>query len=406
MENIYLIQNHPNSFKLSIKELYNPEKFCFYLICNQVAYDKLIERNETHFFKEIFTTLDFSFDSLRLIIDTFQKRSNNTFNIVSNAENAILICGILKKHYGLQKKDNKRFINKIEMKEILSNGNIRIPKFLVFSRSDFSENKIEYLNYIIQAISFPILAKPISAAGSFGISKLHNYDELFIWANEVAFDELDYELDEYIEGTLYHCDSFIQNQQVLYTQIGKDSSPCGEFMFGKNHGSIIIPFDSEMSLILSAYSKKVLEILEPPINGVTHMEVFVTNKMELIFLEIAYRSPGGLIPLMYEKYLGFGIAEANIKLQIDKSYLLPKFSFRTYAAWMTFPTKNGTIKSIDSPKLKSLNTINWLYNVGDITNSPFNFRGAIGEVFFWNDNYNMLTGDFEYLMTLEPCSYN
>lgn len=401
MKSVFILQNSLLSFGLDISKIYNPKKYNLYLVVNDFGFNKLKDRGQEHYFSNIYIVEDFSFEKIKDIIANEIGSKLSSLEIVTNAEEAISICGKLRVYFGLEKEDFDRFVDKAKMKDILRNSELLFPKYMLFEKEKFSANPAEYLGGLMKEISFPMFAKPIDQLSCVGVAKIYNKDELEKWCNAALSSSYQYEIDEFIDGMLFHCDSYIKDGQVLFTQVSECSRPCFDFIEGKTKGSIALPHDDADFLLLSEYTKSVFDILGIPKHGVTHLEVFKTKKGELVFLEIGYRSPGILIPAMYRKYLGIDTIESHILLQIDETYKVD-INRGIYAAWAAFPKQEGTIKSLNSPKINSEHQLDWVVKPGDSLERPMVGRDYVGTVLLWNKDYHQLRADFDYLNDFVP----
>lgn len=406
MKIIFLLHNHRFAFTLDIKQVMNREKYKLYLIVNQNGYDKLKSREQVSLVDELFLLDDFSFDKLKPIIDdVVQKKSFDTdkieFNIVTYVDKAVSVCGKLRKHYGIDDRDFENYHNKLAMKAAMLSSEIKIPAHIKLDKIKYEDKKEDYLRELSKKIPFPAFVKPINEAGSFGTQKITSLPEFKVWAASAFKLDYTYEMDEYIDGTLYHCDSFIQAGKILHTQVCEDIYPCYEFLCGKPEGSVPLLSDSKLSKDLCEFTQKIINKLGPIKAGVTHLEVFRKKNGELVFLEIAPRTAGAMIPQMFQRYLGIGLHETHINLQIDPEY---KFQLKNgpFTAWVSYPIKPGKIIKLNQPELKCANTITWKVKEGDELKQAQRLADEACGILFWDEDYNKVLKDFDYLRTFEP----
>lgn len=208
---------------------------------------------------------------------------------------------------------------------------------------------------------------------------------------------IEFEIDEFIDGVLYHCDSYIKNKKILFTQVCECSRPCYDFLQGKNKGTIVLKNNHSLSLKLKNYTEQILKYIGLPKGGITHSEVFIEKLTgKFYFLEVAHRSPGVLIPEMYKKYLNVGTIEPHILLQIDEDYL-PAIKYGPFSAWMAFPTKQGYVSQFFEPEIKSEYLIYRHVKKDDYLYSPKMGRDYALTILLWNKDYEQLKKDFKYL---------
>lgn len=194
-------------------------------------------------------------------------------------------------------------------------------------------------------IGLPLVAKPIDNTSSCGVEIISTNEALLNFCKQNQ-DKNNFEFEEYIEGILYHCDSIIYQEKIIYTQMGEGSYPCFDITRGKNIGTCMVPEYSNLYKNIVEFNCKVLHALTVP-DGATHTEIFKKSNGELVFLEMSARPPGGHIRWMYMNYDGVDIEEAHFKIRMGLSYQLKRKPSGHHAAFMFFPTRNGKVTHIN-----------------------------------------------------------
>src|SRR5579864_7930781 len=215
MQNIYIIQNSQLSFDMDISQLCSVDKTTLFLIANEFSLEKLSKRDQAHYFKKIYPTENFSFSTLREIIEENQKEKIAPFNIVTNSEESVLVCGELREFFNLDKFNYDRFINKILMKQLIQRSGFDVPKHIIFDPSDYIENPDGVLKNITDILKFPVIAKPIDSCNCQNVEKMMSVDALKKWCNKNSLADTTFEIDEFIEGKVYNCDSYIKNSEII-----------------------------------------------------------------------------------------------------------------------------------------------------------------------------------------------
>ena len=152
------------------------------------------------------------------------------------------------------------------------------------------------------------------------------------------------EVEEYIEGELYHCNSYCDlNSNIHILLSGRYLNPCLDFSSGKAIGSIFLPESSKYYNLIKRFNADVIKSLGCIQKTVFHLEFFITPKEELVFLEIAARAPGGLLSKAATHSLGVDIEAINFNFQIDANHYSPKLSCASgnYAFWCWVPKQLG-----------------------------------------------------------------
>jgi len=402
MKTFVILQNVA-SFRIHWSCLYRPEEYRLVLIVSSINYERLIASEQDRYFDKVVRTDDFSLDNLvattNQTLQAYGVTDLREVRIVTHDEYALAVAANLREAIGVEGArpvQLRSFVNKVAMKHALSTKGIRIPRHLEWDPKHYRRDANGYLAHIEQTLTLPVFVKPVDESGSVGTAKLETQEQLVAWCDAHRFD-IGYEMDEWIEGTLYHCDSITRDGQLLYTHVCEYAHPCYDYLSGKVCATITLPRESELFEQLVHFTAHVLKAIGPmPRDTVTHLEVFRTPDGELVFLEIAARAPAALIPFVYEKHLGLNIEEAHLRLHMG---LLNDFTlnYGPYSAFVYFPQRQGVVTALHLPKLHSKSIVTWKIRVGDQLTNPNDIRETACSVLLWNENYDELRRDFEYL---------
>ena len=406
MRKIFILQNSLLSFNIDAKKLYNPNKYRLIIIINDFGNKILKSKLQEQFYDKVISCQDFSFETIeKLILENTE--NSNYFDVVTNAEEAMPVCGLIRKRFGLDKEDYSRFFDKNIMKiKLKYSSSIKIPLYTLFDYSQFKMSGFKYLEKITKEMAFPLFVKPVQLFGSVNLRKLETFQELYSWAELVLENEY-YEIDEFIEGTMFHCDSFIKDEKILFTFVSQNSRPCYDFTKGAIKGTIVLHNNHPDSILLSHVTENTLKDLGIPKGGVTHLELIKTKHNEIYFVEIAHRSPGCLIPRMYESHANIDIITSHLLLQIDPEFItIP--TIKKYASWTCYPKIPGKIKKLGTIPhyVSSIADLQWNVSQGDIITTYSQFgRDYIGTLFMENDNFENLYDEFIKVNNDNLCQY-
>ena len=243
MKEIIILQNSV-AFSVDINQLYAPEKHRLHLIVNQDSFRKLQARWQDRLFHEIYVIEDFSFEKVAVIVETIiYKNPLADINIATNSEWCILLCGQLRQHFnitGLDAQAALQFTNKIEMKKALKNSEVRMPKHLLFNEEEYNLDPDKYIEKIIKILGTSLFAKPLDDANSNFTCRINSAIELSTWAKNKEKNK-NFELDEYIEGKIYHIDAITLEGEILDTYVCEYIHPPFEFLVGNTIGNITLP---------------------------------------------------------------------------------------------------------------------------------------------------------------------
>lgn len=389
-------------FKFDFEDIYEPKKRVLILIISEEALHKVTDKQK-RYFSRIVINKDFSISHLYAQCKNILAQTNTTNpqkirfstideNLVETLDRLNTLFGINSVPQGLNK-----FRDKTIMKTLVSNKGLKTPKYLVFDPKEYTEKGNAYLEYISQYLGPKMFAKPIDSQGSIGTQKIFSKVDLERWAKNHERG-LTYEVDEYIEGTLYHCDLIVLNGKVHYIFVSQYATPAVEFLAGNTQGGYILNPDRDEYTRLQKFAEHSIYAFAPLPDGIMHMEIFERKQdRELVFLEVAYRPAGAAIPEMYEKSLGINIQSIHTAIQLGVNLKInPKLDY--FAAWVWFPVREGTLMKTKTPQLNSSFASRWLVKVGQKMSAPLSIRDRIVGYLIWNKDYNELQKDYRYLL--------
>ncbi len=197
---------------------------------------KKFSKTNLDFFDEKHIFDSFDYDQLEKVARVYLKENNNeNLYIITSDESAMLMTSELCEHLNLQGPKPQQilpFLDKVMMKDLLKKSNIRVPQYTKWDWQSYKKNPQEYLEKIHKNLLYPVIAKPVLYYGSYGTVKINDENELSNWALKEKSSDLEYELEEFIEGTLFHCDTLVKNKRALYFLTSQYNIPC--MFFGES----------------------------------------------------------------------------------------------------------------------------------------------------------------------------
>jgi hypothetical protein len=407
MQTFIVIQNVA-SFRVDWRRLHDPERHRLALIVSPENHDRLTLSKQDIYFDKVVVLDEFTLERLttasRTILRELGVRDLRRVRVLTHDEYSLGVTALLRETLGVEgaRYDEVRsFIDKLEMKRALADAGVAVPRHTAFSPHEYRADPRGYVERVGRELSYPVFAKPVDESGSVGTARLETPGELHDWCRD-HLEDGPYELDEFVSGTLYHCDSIIRDGSVLYTQVSEYAHPCFDYLAGAICASVTLPKDSAAFHRLARFTDRVLaSIPAMPADTVTHLEVFEKTSGELVFLEIAARAPAAMVPYTYEKHLGLNIEEAHFRLQMG---LLDEVepTAGPYAAWAYFPHRPGTVSQLHSPVLASRSRVDFQIRPHDVLVAPTDIRDFACRVMLWNQDYDELRRDLAYLDGFHP----
>lgn len=186
-----------------------------------------------------------------------------------------------------------RFINKLTMKDKLKEESLCVPEYRVLSSLGEAKQFLSRYKKVV--------IKPIDGSGSIDTYIVDNQVQLEQIYNNIINSEKTFEIEEFIDGDMYHCDAVLQNRQLKLFSPSRYVAPTTNFGESNFNGSVS-ETDVKKVSDLKHYTMRCLEALEAE-NGLYHLECFITPKGEIVFCEVAARIPGaGVRPSIREAY--------------------------------------------------------------------------------------------------------
>lgn len=180
------------------------------------------------------------------------------------------------------------FRDKLAMRVQAQDCDIKVPDFVGILN-------YEQVNQYADTVSPPWVLKPRSEAGSVGIKKVHNKEQLWEYIHALGDKQSYYLAEKYVKGDVFHVDSVVYDKKVLFSRAHRYGVPPFDVW---NHGGVF----STQSLALNSKLHKDLVKLNDKmvsamglVRGVTHTEFIQGEDGQLYFLEKAARVGGANI---------------------------------------------------------------------------------------------------------------
>lgn len=212
------------------------------------------------------------------------------------------LVAILREHMrlpGMGVTATRNFRDKLVMREKTRNAGIRVPEFIQALNYD-------HLRDFMERVPAPWVLKPRTEAGSMGITKPENSEQVWRTLDTLGDRQSYYLLEQFIPGDVYHVDSLTVNKRVVFASVQKyGKPPLQVYSGGGVFSTRIISRDSQESRELVKLNERVIVDTLGMVNGVTHAEFIRSHENgEFYFLEVAARVGGAFIADMLEHATG------------------------------------------------------------------------------------------------------
>lgn len=343
----------------------------------------------------------------RIVLSYVTQYGAQNIRLLTNEDSTQLVCATLREKYGISGHKASvllPFVNKVVSKDRLENA-VRMPKYLHFVKDQYSLNKEVYLGTIQAQLGFPMFAKPIDLVSSVETHFIPDMDALISVSERIAAHAYEFEIDEFIDGELFHCDAMIIDGSIEFFMIGKCSFALSRFFDGKPVGSIPI-IDQQKFNTLKEFCAKVFDKLNCP-SGAYHLEAFLDRKTdEFVFLEVGARTGGALITRVYERLFDLNIEETNYLIQMGLIKSLNIATKELYAGFLNFPKIKGTVMGLIKPELDIEHEFIEFVKPNDRLRQAENLLDISCSIIFWDQSYQKIDEAFEYLKNYNPLRVN
>lgn len=229
------------------------------------------------------------------------------------------------------------FRDKLAMRTEAASADIPVPPFS-------SVINYDRLREYLERVPPPYVLKPRTMAGAIGIRKITSTEEIWHQLNELGDRQSYYVLEKYIPGEIYHVDTIISENKVVFSLVSKYAAPPltvsheGRVFSTRN---VIRGGEDEKALI--SLNKSVLKAFGM-VRGVSHSEYIRGEDGTYYFLETSARVAGAHIAEMIEAATGinFWAEWAKIETCSDPKTYEPPKAGKDYAGLIVSLAKQET----------------------------------------------------------------
>ena len=353
----------------------------------------------------IFALNNITLESCSEVIASFIDNSTKA-SIVCTDEIHLLTCARLREKFklrGARAYQYMRFLDKILMKQILNINYIKVPKFMCVDFNYVGNFFEEYHQFITSHLKVPYIIKPNDGGASESVAAINSSQDLINWYKNNYQPDRVFEVEEYITGDFFMCDSFVIDGKIIFCTPSQYIYPCLDFLSGKIMGLFPLPSQDPMFETIMKFNKRVVKALQPP-NGSLHMEFFIKNG-KITFIEIGARPPGKATCLLHEKNYNVNLYELTLRETLGLPIMLD-VKENLYHGWFGFSTYPNKVNILHMPNLKSKLDLEWKIKVNDIISKfPLSINeGMSAEMVLYNPNFQEFMMDIETLKSFKPYS--
>jgi biotin carboxylase len=256
---------------------------------------------------------------------SYLARSRHIDRIIALDDYDVLTAAAVREHTrisGMGMTTARRFRDKLAMRYQAQSKGLLVPEFVPVLNYDD-------LRKFMNRIPAPWVLKPRTEAGAMGIKVIENQEELWRWLDKLGDEQSYFLLEQYISGDVYHVDSIVWDEKVIFAEPNKYWQPP---IHVAHEGGVFVTRtmkrSSKEAKALLGMNKKLTKALGM-FRGVTHTE-FIRGHEDgrLYFLETAARVGGANIAEFVEAATGVNLWREWGRLEIasarGETYQLPE----------------------------------------------------------------------------------
>lgn len=244
---------------------------------------------------------------------SYLARSEAIDRIVPLDEFDLEMAAALREHLripGMGQTTVRHFRDKLAMRMKAREAGIRVPDFVPIINYDA-------IRAFMDRCAPPWILKPRGEASAIGIQKIHEPEQLWRRLDELGDRQSYFLLEDFVPGDVYHVDSLVSEQTVVFAEAHRYVSPPFEVMHGGGvFASRTLDRDSDEATSCRALNRQLVEDLGM-VRGAVHTE-FIRSQGDgqFYFLETAARVGGANIAEMVEAATGINLWREWAKIEI------------------------------------------------------------------------------------------
>ena len=298
-----------------------------YLLTIEAALNEAWAR---HACEDVFAVNNFLDRRILINVIAYLMRTRKIDRIVALDDFDIEIAAFLREHFrmtgtGLGETAVRFFRDKLAMRRGARELNILIPDFCpIFNHDDVRD--------FLARVPGPWLMKPRSEASAAGIRKVHNADEVWRRIDELGDEQSFHLIEQMVPGDLFHVDSLVANNSVLFAEVNAYWRPLLEvYQGGGIYATRTFPRDRPEVQALKEANAAVLEGFGLGW-GASHTEFMKAHADgRYYFIETSARVGGANTAEMVEHATGVNLWSEWARLECCRGtndYLLPQLKQR------------------------------------------------------------------------------
>jgi biotin carboxylase len=264
--------------------------------------------------------------ALMIDLASFIARKRKPDRVVALEEFDVMTAALMREHLclpGLSSSNAKTFRDKFRMAEAAKTAGVILPEFVPLINTD-------EIGAFMERVPPSWIIKPRSDVSAIGIRKVNNADE--VWGLVHEMNEREnlrerasyYLLAQFIPGEVFHVDSIVNNNRVVFAGANRYGRPPLEVAHGGGaYVSRTVAHGSDNEKQLLAINRKLIKALKLEC-GAAHAEFIKGDADErFYFLEIAARVGGAYIADVLEAASGLNLWREWARMEVGTTLQKP-----------------------------------------------------------------------------------
>ncbi|MFC4375375.1 acetyl-CoA carboxylase biotin carboxylase subunit family protein [Nocardia halotolerans] len=242
-----------------------------------------------------------------------------------------------------------RYRDKVRMKQVLAAAGIPVPRF----ESCVSPEQVRAAAH---RWGFPVVLKPVDGAASIGV---HKVDDPAALERVLSSIELSgYEIEEFVAGAIYHVDGYADDEsRIGFQVVSRYVNDCLSFANGAALGSVVVQQSGLRTRIeeFTQWCVDALALCTTPF----HLELFVTDAGELVFLEVGGRVGGAEVPHLLNKLFGINLYEVWLRALAGQAVPALTKVGDPSGGWLVLPKPDHAVRVVEAASMRERVPIIW-----------------------------------------------
>lgn len=275
--------------------------------------------------------------------------NNNIDGVLTFTDSGVLTAAYICERMGLVQLGSYKAIEIMQNKDLfrgfLKENHCNVPAFGRYSSWEEVEKDKDTLPY-------PVIIKPVDAAGSKGVTKVLSKDNLkyaYDYAIKFSIKRPEVIIEQFIDptGPQIHGDVFVRDGKVVFHYLG-------DHHFDSSINNLVPVSTTWPSIHSEGDIKKVVDQIQMFVtkvgfqNGCMNTESRINkNDGKAYLIDVGARSGGNYTPFVINYASGFDFIETMLDFSMERKYRKNNFNKVGFFAYLVIHSKNdGILKSV------------------------------------------------------------